>query len=73
VKTCAVLTPRLGQSLDPVMAQVQEPQIRTLGIAESFCLRPTKAADCTNLLACKPPATEFGDKITTGEKRPGCF
>jgi hypothetical protein len=29
VKTCAVLTPRLGQSLDPLMARVQEPQIRT--------------------------------------------
>jgi hypothetical protein len=25
VKTCAVLTPRLGQSLDPAMARVQEP------------------------------------------------
>src|SRR5882672_3444157 len=37
VKTCAVLTPSLGQSLDPVMARVQEPSNSNLGnCAETF-------------------------------------
>ena len=37
VKTCAVLTPRLGQSLDPVSARVQELQNSNLEkCAESF-------------------------------------
>jgi hypothetical protein len=42
VKTCAVLTPSLGRSLDPVMARVQEPSNSNLGnCAETFALRPT--------------------------------
>src|ERR1700724_2663439 len=42
VKTCAVLTPSLGQSLERVMARVQEPSNSNLGnCAETFPFQPT--------------------------------
>ena len=40
MKTCAVLTPRLEQSLDPVMARVQEPANSNFGnYVEAFSSR----------------------------------
>jgi hypothetical protein len=59
VKTCAVLTPRLGQSLDQVMAQVQEPQIRPWELRRKLsfrCRRDPLAiqAGHRSLARCKP-------------------